>query len=302
MMQRRLALLFMLLLMVTGVNAQETTEEYPPMWVDVTGTIESVDPTTQTIVIDGVTVVVDFASLPEGLVLEVGVTITISGELLEDGTIVADLVLPPSEDEATPENEETPSEGEETETCGFQPEEGEAVAATTEGEEESEGGCHPVIEILSEAFEVPYSDLEALRDENFGIGEIARAYLLADVAGVDVQEIIDMRESGMGWGEIKKEYPDVHPSQLAPGSVIGNGRGNTVREDENALPSIEDNTGAAGNYGNGQGNSNGNGGGQGGNGNANGNGNGNGNGNANGQGGGNGNANGNGNGGGKGGK
>ncbi len=277
----------LILILVPGALAQEAEADFPPVLIDLTGTLEAINVEAGTITVSGVTVQVDFASLPDDLVL--GMRITVSGELLDDGTIVADIVVVAPEDD---EEEETPS------GCGYQDETTEATPEVADDEK-----CHPVLEILSEAFEVPYEDLEALRDDRYGIGEIARAYLLAEAAGVDVQEIIDLRNSGLGWGQIKKEYPDVHPSDLAPGSVIGNGRGQSIRDDDDSTESSNQPGGRPGNSnGNGNGNANGNANGNG-NGNANGNGNGNGNGNnGNGNGGGNGNGNGNGNGGGRGGK
>ncbi|MBZ0309066.1 MAG: hypothetical protein K8I82_23580 [Anaerolineae bacterium] len=256
--------LLLIFILAAGVSAQEAEDDFPPVLIDLTGVLEAIDQEAGTLTVSGVTVQIDFASLPDDLVP--GISITVSGELLDDGTIAADLVVVAPEDD---EEEESPS------SCGYQDETTEAAPEAVDNEK-----CHPVLDILSEAFEVPYEDLEALREDRYGIGEIARAYLLAEAAGVDVQEVIDLRDSGLGWGQIKKEYPDVHPSDLAPGSVIGNGRGQSIRDDE-ASPESSNQSGGR------PGNSNGNG-----NGNANGNSNGNGNGNSNG----------NGNGGGKGGK
>jgi hypothetical protein len=42
-----------------------------------------------------------------------------------------------------------------------------------------------VLEILSDEFKVAYSELQAPHDENYGIGEITRAYLLAKASGAD---------------------------------------------------------------------------------------------------------------------
>lgn len=76
--------------------------------------------------------------------------------------------------------------------------------------------------------------------DGFGFGEIARALLLGElgdiedgdeVIGVTPQEILDMKASGMGWGQIKKQF-NVHPSQLAPGQVIS-GKVRFVDTDDN---------------------------------------------------------------------
>jgi len=58
--------------------------------------------------------------------------------------------------------------------------------------------------------------------DGFGFGEIARALILGELDGDEetgAQDLLDLKDSGMGWGEIKKQY-DVHPSELAPGQVI----------------------------------------------------------------------------------
>jgi hypothetical protein len=127
---------------------------------------------------------------------------------------------------------------------------------------------HPVGLQLAESFGVSYEEIMNWHCNGFGFGEIARAYLLAAQTERPAQTYFDLKANGMGWGEIVRDA-GIHGSEhrtLAPGQVIGNGRGN----------------------GNGNGQGNGNGNGQG-NGNGNGQGNGNGNGNGNGQGNGNGN-------------
>jgi len=281
-MQNKFFALFLIAVLMLGgvsaVMAQEDTSEseLPPVIVDVTGVVVSFDTTTGLVTLEGGVFVVVAVDNPDFLV-EVGMEFTFSGELGDDGTLVADTVV--SADDAEDEGEETDAddaddaddEGEETdEVCGFEGEEGEEgttdEGTTEEGDaEEGDGGCHPVLEVLSDAFEVPYDELQDLRDEGYGIGEIARAYLLAEAAGVDVSEITDLRDSGMGWGQIMKEYPDVHPSDLAPGSVIGNGKGKTIHELEEGQ-SVREGKGKGkgkGNKGNGNGNGKGKGGGNG---------------------------------------
>jgi hypothetical protein len=79
---------------------------------------------------------------------------------------------------------------------------------------------HPVAEALAASFEVDYATIMGWHCAGFGFGEIARALLIADIDGtVTAQELLDMAASGLGWGEIKKQY-DIHPSELAPGRVI----------------------------------------------------------------------------------
>jgi hypothetical protein len=40
----------------------------------------------------------------------------------------------------------------------------------------------------------------------YGFGEIDRAYSLSFQAGVPVEEVFALRQSGMGWGNIRKHY------------------------------------------------------------------------------------------------
>jgi hypothetical protein len=79
---------------------------------------------------------------------------------------------------------------------------------------------HPVAEALAASFEVDYDTIMGWHCDGYGFGEIARALLLAEYDGtVTAQDLLDLFASGLGWGEIKKQY-DVHPSELAPGQAI----------------------------------------------------------------------------------
>jgi hypothetical protein len=83
------------------------------------------------------------------------------------------------------------------------------------------GRCHPVLSRLSAQLNIDYGQLETLREQGFGIGEITRGYLLAEAAGVSALDIFVLRGGGAGWGEIYALFPDVSPSDLSLGSVIG---------------------------------------------------------------------------------
>lgn len=102
---------------------------------------------------------------------------------------------------------------------------GDACDTWDDGEGEDEDTVcdrlnHPVAEALAASFEVDYATIMGWHCDGFGFGEIARALLIADIDGaVTAQELLDMFISGLGWGEIKKQY-DIHPSELAPGQVI----------------------------------------------------------------------------------
>ncbi|MGQ9851458.1 MAG: thrombospondin type 3 repeat-containing protein [Aggregatilineaceae bacterium] len=91
---------------------------------------------------------------------------------------------------------------------------------------------HPVAEALAASFEVDYDTIMGWHCDGYGFGEIARALLLAEYDGtVTAQELLDLFASGLGWGEIKKQY-DVHPSELAPGQTISVHARERVRERE----------------------------------------------------------------------
>jgi hypothetical protein len=61
-------------------------------------------------------------------------------------------------------------------------------------------------------FEVPMTDVVALRGDGYGFGEVAAAYFLAQDSGLTVAQILELREAGMGWGEIAK-YLGLPPSR-----------------------------------------------------------------------------------------
>jgi hypothetical protein len=55
---------------------------------------------------------------------------------------------------------------------------------------------------IADYFNVPVSDVIALRAEGVGFGELVIAHFLAQDGGLSVEDIVALRESGMGWGEI----------------------------------------------------------------------------------------------------
>ncbi len=79
---------------------------------------------------------------------------------------------------------------------------------------------HPVGTALAEGLGVEYTDIMGWADSEIGFGEIARAYLIANYAGIEVAEVFAQRiDAGLGWGQIMKQY-DVSPSEFAPGRLI----------------------------------------------------------------------------------
>ncbi len=70
---------------------------------------------------------------------------------------------------------------------------------------------HPEGMRLAERYNVPYEEIMGWFCQRFGFGEIDLAYGLSQQTGVPVVEIFDMRKSGMGWGEIKKQLTQGTP-------------------------------------------------------------------------------------------
>jgi hypothetical protein len=112
---------------------------------------------------------------------------------------------------------------------------------------------HPVALALANEFAYAYDDdadsaYSVIADwhcSGKGFGEIARALLIAEKfkgeegETVTPEEVMAMRDEGMGWGQIKKEF-GVKPSDLAPGRVIS---GKHQRpEDDETLTESEDQT------------------------------------------------------------
>ncbi len=82
---------------------------------------------------------------------------------------------------------------------------------------------HPVGIIIALYFHIPYTEVMTLHDEGFGFGEIARVYLTAQASdgALTPEQILAMREDGMGWGQIKKQF-GVKPGGNGLGSIMGN--------------------------------------------------------------------------------
>jgi len=76
---------------------------------------------------------------------------------------------------------------------------------------------HPVGTRLAEEFGVTYDTImgyfcggatnaDGTLTEHHGFGGIRLAYRIAEKAGVDVTEVFALRDSGLGWGNVMKEY------------------------------------------------------------------------------------------------
>jgi hypothetical protein len=82
---------------------------------------------------------------------------------------------------------------------------------------------HPVGSMIALYLNIPYTHVMELHDEGFGFGEIARAYLTAYASdgALTPEQVLGMRLTGVGWGQIKQEY-GVHPGGNGLGSIMGN--------------------------------------------------------------------------------
>jgi hypothetical protein len=82
---------------------------------------------------------------------------------------------------------------------------------------------HPVGIVIAVYFNIPYTQVMQLHDEGFGFGEIARVYLTAQAldGALTPEQILAMRQDGIGWGQIKQEY-GVHPGGNGLGAIKGN--------------------------------------------------------------------------------
>ncbi|MCC7446050.1 MAG: hypothetical protein IT324_01475 [Anaerolineae bacterium] len=103
------------------------------------------------------------------------------------------------------------------------------------------GGQHPVATRLADAFGVSYDEIMGWHCKGYGFGSIAKAYLLAQKTGKAAAEYLNMRDKGIGWGQIKKES-GVDPRALAPGQVI-NGKKNKDSTTAGATSSTTDDKG-----------------------------------------------------------
>jgi hypothetical protein len=93
---------------------------------------------------------------------------------------------------------------------------------------------HPTGMTLSVRYGVPYEEIMGWFCQGFGFGEIDLAYSLSLQSGKPVAEIFAMKQSGMGWGVIKKQLqsqpastetpngnPNSNPSANPPGKWKG---------------------------------------------------------------------------------
>lgn len=59
---------------------------------------------------------------------------------------------------------------------------------------------------LAGRYNVPEKDVSDLRDKGMGWGEIKHALAISQKSGQPLSEVMKLRDSGMGWGKIAKQY------------------------------------------------------------------------------------------------
>lgn len=59
---------------------------------------------------------------------------------------------------------------------------------------------------LAAEYKVPAADIERMRADKLGWGEIGDALAISQKAGVPVDQVLAQRKSGLGWGEIAQKY------------------------------------------------------------------------------------------------
>lgn len=81
----------------------------------------------------------------------------------------------------------------------------ERSSVETPADTESKG-AKKHLEKLSSEFGVTEARLVELREKGMGWGEIGHALAIAQKSGKPLDDVLKLRESGMGWGEIAKQY------------------------------------------------------------------------------------------------
>jgi hypothetical protein len=164
--------------------------------------------------------------------LEDGDIVIIIGLLLnEDGTVQASIFMLvedlDDDDECDPED--VGDDDDDDDDCDVTDEDDD----DDDDDEDSEtcSSLNPVGEVLASEYEVDEGTIGEWRCDGYGYGEIARALALADLADEDAADILARREDGEGWGNILKDY-DIHPSELAPGRAISNGKNKNKDDDD----------------------------------------------------------------------
>jgi hypothetical protein len=163
-----------------------------------TGVLEKINED-GTWVVDGVTIDVgEGTELGAGIAL--GKTVKVKFVVGEDGSWDA-LEVEALDDEEEPEATEAPGETEPITPT-------ETVTPTT-FVNCTGANPQPKAAKLAKEHGVSYEEIMGwFCDYHFGFGEIDRMYTLSETQGVSLTTLFDMRLSGLGWGQIKKQWPN----------------------------------------------------------------------------------------------
>jgi len=158
-------------------------------------------------VVDGVTIDVgEGTELGAGIAL--GETVKVKFVVGEDGSWDAVEIEALNEDETEPEATESP---EATEAV-------DEVSGSKLNSANCNGGkVHPKAAKMAGGDQAKYDQImDWFCNDHFGFGEIQIMLTLSETQGVSITTIYDMRLSGLGWGQIKKQWPISPTGEMTP--------------------------------------------------------------------------------------
>jgi hypothetical protein len=103
---------------------------------------------------------------------------------------------------------------------------------------------HPVVSamagffanVLEEDQTTLASDISALHEEGYGFGVISHAYFVAlKLDEIQPRDLLDLFDSGMGWGQILKEHT-LHPGIAGRGGNLGSIMSNRIQSSDSWMP------------------------------------------------------------------
>jgi hypothetical protein len=196
------------------VNVQPAAAFEPGDEAEITGTVISIDEEAGSFEVEteeGEIYIVfpdeefDFSSIQEGDTVEVEGTVNEDGSISATSVIVQEQDDEGEADEGDTEEQEGPSEG----------------YFCTQSEDQ-----HPFGARLAERYGMDYETLQAWFCDGFGWGQILLALQTGLITGDDPGELLEARNSGLGWGEIWQGLNLIGRPEDAgpPDDVNGNGR------------------------------------------------------------------------------
>jgi hypothetical protein len=86
---------------------------------------------------------------------------------------------------------------------------------------------HPHATTMAAGYRVPYDEIMGWKCSGFGFGEIMHAYALSATSTLSASAIIELRDLGYGWGQIRKMVLD---GELEEGDPVGFEPGNNDQD------------------------------------------------------------------------